>query len=152
MIGNKLLIFLAGPIEGKSWEEANRWREHVKKKLEDLPILIYNPIGRYELQLKNVEKIETWNTKGISVDEMEAANSLYLKNADVILCNLMDGYSVGTSMEIGYGYATNKIIIVICDKDIKIHPLVWKWTNLFCSTLDDAIEYIKNDLCEEYSA
>mgnify|MGYP000353679771 CR=1 FL=1 len=146
MMKNKLLIFLAGPIEGKSWEEANEWREYVRKELEDLPILIYNPISRYELQLKNVKKIETWSIKNISVDEMEATNILYLKNADIILCNLMDGYSVGTSMEIGYGYATNKTIIVVC-KDTNIHPLVSKWADLFYSTIDDAIEYIKNDLC-----
>ena len=144
MIKNKLLIFLAGPIENKSWKEANEWRDYIREKLEDLPIIVYNPLNKYRPQLENIEKI---NSNIIPISELDICNTFYLKNADVILCNL-DGKSIGTYMEIGYGYALNKIIIAIDSYNYRTHSLVSKWVSLFYDRLDDAIEYIKNDLYE----
>lgn len=120
-------VYLCGPINGCTNEEATNWREAVK---EHFPLSI-DPMKRdYRgKELTNYREI-------VDLDKRDICNS------DIILVNY-DKPSVGTSMEVFFAWTKGIPIIVWHKPDAKLSPwLIYHSTSLVTS-LDEAVAKIK---------
>ena len=120
-------VYLSGAMLGCTDEECRDWREFVKQKL-----------------------------KGVSLDPMirdyrdrpmEGMMDMVVNDkADIDLCNVVlvnfVKPSVGTSMEVLYGWERGKKIILVAPLDTVISPwLVYHSHHIF-HTVEEAVDYI----------
>lgn len=96
-------IYLGGPINGCTNEEANGWRERVKPILEDAGHEWLDPMDR--------------DYRGREMEPGIAAAIVENDKADIDACDLLlmncPKPSVGTSMEVLYGWQAGKRIIAV---------------------------------------
>ena len=103
-MNNKLSIYLAGAMSGKSFEEMNAWRVEIKNILthmgsyHDCNIRVTNPVEYYNF----IEKRHKTEKEVMQFDLSR------VKSSDIVVVNL-DGIntSIGTSMELYECYRSN---------------------------------------------
>ena len=96
-------VYLGGPINGCTDEEANGWREEVTAELKVRGWEAIDPMDR-DYRGREMEP-------GIAAEIVEN-DKLDIDHADILLMNCPKP-SVGTSMEILYGYNQGKKIICV---------------------------------------
>lgn len=96
-------IYLGGPINGCTDEEANGWRSAVKSKLVAYGWEAIDPMVR-DYRGREMEP-------GIAAEIVEN-DKADIEGADVLLMNCPKP-SVGTSMEVLYGYTLGKRVICV---------------------------------------
>ena len=135
-----MLVFLAGKIDGLSWDEANGWREKASFLLKqaDENIKCYNPLKNVP-DLYGKEVLYLYRSRYQS--DAIAANQFYIKKADIILVNLERIDAKGTYVEIGFARALDKIIVAF-GKDNKNIFFIQKWVTIFFNTLEEAVNFI----------
>jgi nucleoside 2-deoxyribosyltransferase len=140
-------VYLAGPIENLSYDNATSWREFTTIQLQDVSIQTRNPM-RHKLHLKKSEKIvshEHFNAKEI-IDRDRADVS----TCDLILVNFMgtNHASVGTFVELGWADMLRiPVIAVMDDNDPKRnHPFIKSICSVIVNRLDDGIDKVKEFL------
>lgn len=132
----KLKVYLAGGINGLTYEEAFEWRKHVTQKLSSFGIECLNPIAakdfdKYHKDGKFTEGGKTCYWRDIFL----------VKQADVVLINFDTVKSFGTLVEKGWCDILGKLVLIASSKDIK-HPFVTEQAILF-NSISDAIDFIK---------
>ena len=135
-----MLIYLAGKIDGLSWNKANGWREKAATELCSRGISVYNPL-MHVAHLKGISRI-TPEVVQDTKDQIPVDDEFYLKHSDIMLCNLENDDVTGTLMEIGYMRALGKLILGFGNSKLCKHPFIEKWVDLKFNNLDDALEYI----------
>lgn len=101
------VLYLCGPINGCTDEEANDWRTSVKAAW---PGICRDPMKRDYRGREDVAFREI-----VELDKIDVAAS------DVIIVNY-DKPSVGTAMEILFAWQIGKPIVVVCRRDAVISP------------------------------
>jgi hypothetical protein len=137
MYKHRQYVYLAGGMEGLSYEEMTEWRK----------------IATHQLSLHNIETLDP--TRRISFhdqkDKEYSANRVVkhdlqdIHYSSVVLADLrnsMPGRKWGTVCEIAHSHTKNKIIIVITDKDQFKHPFIEFYATEIHHTLKDAIEAV----------
>lgn len=65
MVKNKILTYLAGPMDDVSINESRNWREMLTKKLPKIGIDVLNPIAKYGENYGNIRKsFAGWQKSG----------------------------------------------------------------------------------------
>lgn len=114
-----MYLYLAGPITGKTLEEANDWREN-ELMLASLAKHGYIPLN----PLREKAHLEEWDGLPLPArytpeqEEFEVSNDLDDINKSVaILANLKDAerVSIGSVWEIGYANALGKPVITVLE-------------------------------------
>ena len=138
-----LVVYLAGKMNGLSYDEMNKWRIRADAALHNAgyttgtKVRANNPVNYY-----NFEKQEYQSDK-----EVMDFDLALIKKSDIVLVNL-DGLdsSIGTAIEL-YECMNSKIPVIPFGTDNaywKLHP----WVSLCITRKDDSIEssveYIKN--------
>ncbi len=136
------IVYLAGPITGESYGEATDWREYAKTKL-DPSIAGMSPL-RGKTYLSQVDCIQdTYEDIALSSGKGITARDLFdCQRCDLLLANLTGAkiVSIGTVLEIAWGRAYNKPVIVVMDeKNIHWHAMIRESAGFVVSTLDEAI-------------
>lgn len=103
-------IYLGGPINGCSDDEAKSWREAVKPLIESVGWESVDPMVR-DYRGKEDE----------SVNEIVENDKDDIDNSDVVLAYCPKP-SVGTSMEVFYAWLEDKEVIVIVPPDAPVSP------------------------------
>jgi len=147
------LIYLAGKIDGLTWEEANGWRKRVIDELslrdEYGRLAFYNPLCHVlYLSGKNV-KITPETVRGTS-RRIVVDDEFYLKKATVVLANLEGNGMTGTLCEIGYARALGKLIVGFGKSRLTEHPFIKRWVDIHLPTLEEAIDYLDDLLLGMY--
>jgi nucleoside 2-deoxyribosyltransferase len=141
---SKLLVYLAGPIDGLTYKQGQTWRDYVTEGLPQ-EIDVLSP-------LRGQEGI----THGIIRDSYEAHPittargirtrcKMDVKRADVVLMNLLGArkISIGTMIEVGWADALGIPIILVMESSVCVnlhdHPIVREAAGWQVETLDDAI-------------
>lgn len=146
-------VYLAGPVTGLSYHEANEWRLKVQRVL--LPeIEAVNPLRGKEYLDSQIGPIEPSPQDGFCTDEaiiMRDYNDL--RRSDVVLANLAIDHpadhpiSVGTLFELAWAWEQRKIIVTVGGSDsLYDHPFVRHAITYAAMDLPDAIDYIKSAL------
>lgn len=107
-------VYLGGPINGCTDEEAHGWRDAVRPLLEGLGYECVDPMTR-DYRGRELEP-------GIAAEIVEL-DKLDIDGCDVLLMNSPKP-SYGTAMEMLYGYDQGKRVIAIVPPDERVSPWV----------------------------
>lgn len=118
-------LYLCGPINGCTDEEAKGWRELVKASW---PGRCIDPMRRDYRGQEAERYVEIVELDKIDVDE-----------ADYILVSY-DKPSVGTSMEILYAWERGKPVIIVCRPDANLSPWLRYHSHAIVHSYTDALE------------
>ena len=140
-----LTIYQAGPITGCSYKGCTDWRKRLR---EEFPEFTWLSPMRYKPHLEGCELI----TKEYNGDNplkqllsgsrgINSRDSWDVRNCDIVFANLeAEGVSIGTVMEIAWGFILNKIVIAVKPYD---HPMLRECINYPCPDMSVAIEVLK---------
>lgn len=120
-------VYLCGPINGCTDEEASNWREAAKLRLPNT----LDPMKR-DYRGKEAQDYR----------EIVQLDKLDIQKSDVLLVNY-DKPSVGTSMEIFYAWQNDKPVIVVCRKDAVISPWLRYHATKIVHSFDEAYKWIE---------
>ena len=144
----KRTVYLAGPIAGCTEGEAKDWRLGVIEHLAAHNIIGISPLrcepavnGRYTAEGTGDPRFGTAQAIG-------AKNEFDARSCDMILAyfpSFKPGSfpSVGTIIEIGWGKALNKPVILVTDDPyLSIHPVIQHCASWSLDNLEDALDVI----------
>jgi nucleoside 2-deoxyribosyltransferase len=130
-------VYLAGPIEGLTYEQANNWRDTSSTFLEGCDIDVLNPCRRVSFVDSLVRDADARIWKCDLQD---------ISYSSVILVNLSDslpGRKWGTVAEVAHAHTKNKIIIVLQDKGQFHHPFITQYATEIHYDLHSALEAVR---------
>jgi len=138
---NSLKIYLCGPINGCTDEEANGWRQIAT---DHLLYLKGNPFGQNR-ENPNMVPVDPMDRdyRGMEAGvyrEIVDLDKLDIRNSDALLV-YYEKPSVGTSMEVFYAWTLGKPIIVLTPRKTKISP----WLRYHSTKI---VEYYAGELRE----
>lgn len=119
-------VYLCGPINGCTDEEARDWRETIKASLPDT----LDPMRRdyRDKESENYREI-------VELDKRD------IEACGVVLVNY-DKPSVGTSMEVLWAWLKETPVIVVCRKETVISPWLRYHSTKIVHSFDEAIKWI----------
>lgn len=120
-------VYLCGPINGCSDDEAINWREYVKSKIGAENCI--DPMRR-----------DYRGREDECLDEIVELDKKDILNSKIVLANCWKP-SPGTSMEILYSYDHYIPVISIVKSDEKVSPWI-KYHSTVVTSVDDALDYI----------
>jgi len=120
-------VYLCGPINGCTDEEAKEWRETAKLRLPDT----LDPMKR-DYRGREVECYR----EIVDFDKMDVVNS------DLMLVNY-DKPSVGTSMEVLYAWTKGKPVLVVCRPETTISPWLRYHSTKIVHSFEAAFQWIE---------
>lgn len=123
-------IYLGGPINGCTEQEANGWRDEAKEAIEALGYEWLDPMTR-DYRGREMEP-------GIAAKIVEG-DKADIDDCDVLLMNCPKP-SVGTSMEILYGYWHDKYVIAVVPDDNPSPWLVYHANEVYEGSAVEAIK------------
>lgn len=139
-------VYLAGRIEGLTFEQAADWRNLAAARFDEEGIDCYNPCDHVPLALRN-GIITTENVRamgGFRADEIFAQDVFHLQNCNVFLVNL-NNPRIGTLIELGIAYTLQLTIVGFGGSpDLRKHPFIYKTIQVMFDSLDEAVDFIIN--------
>ena len=145
-------VYLAGPIAGLTFNQAQDWRDYAAEMIEgyDLPIRCFSPLrGKEYLDNGNIIGMQAYDEHVLS----SAKGVIARDGNDVRTCDLLfvnvDGVtsiSGGTAWELGVAWALNKIVVMVAANDgnpyLK-HLILSQVPAFIVPTLDEGIAVTK---------
>ena len=138
-------VYLAGPIRGHTYEQANGWRNEVARRLE-VGISGINPLrGKECLSGRGVlgEHESYADLLNCSPAEVTARDRFDCMHADLVLFNFTGppANHIGSLIEVGWADAARiPIVMVGFEAHFKGHPMMEALVAWKCKNLDQAIE------------
>ena len=127
-------VYLCGPINGRSDDDCKGWREAVKEKITGTE---WSPVDSMDRDYRGREL-----DPGIAAEIVEN-DKKDIDGVDTIIV-YYDKPSVGTSMEVHYGWDRGIRIIIINKSDKPLSPWLIYHSTFICTSLDTAIELLRN--------
>jgi hypothetical protein len=135
-------IYLGGPITGLTYDETADWRKEVSKKLPPYikalsPMRAKNFLESEKAIKDSYEDHPIASKKGIVCRDRND-----VKRSDLILFNFLGAkkVSIGSVMEVAWGDAYRKPMIVVMEKDnIHYHSMLSEVVGFIVPTLDEAV-------------
>lgn len=115
-------VYLAGPISGLTWDEANGWRTNqlLLERLDAQGWKALNPLANAKHLAPSEGPLDPFfegDPEAIVQSDLQMLNQ-----SDAVLVKLSkERPSIGTLCEIGYAYAKSKPLIVLREDDDVIH-------------------------------
>ena len=149
----KRTVYLAGPIAGKTEEEAKSWRKHATDALDMHNIQGISPLrceppkaGIYDSDMT----VQSDCQKFGSHEAIMAKNDFDVRNCDMGIFYIPEG-CVGTLIELGMAKMANMGVIVVTEAPrIAFAPLVMHCAGWILPNFDDAIDVVIGVL-EDYT-
>jgi len=135
-------IYLAGPINGLTYEGAQDWREQFATMVDER-IAAYSPLrGKDYLKMRGPLEV-SYDEFPLSTDQGLTTRDRYdCMGADLVVFNLLGAtrVSIGTMIELGWADAARRPAILIMEKtgNIHEHPMVRQTTQFRVDNLKDA--------------
>ena len=137
-------IYLAGKMNGLSFEEMNNWRHEVSRKLlnlsemSDTKLNVINPVLYYNFEEKR-------HQTEIEVEEFDLAHVI---SSNIIIVNL-DGLkdSIGTIIELHDAHYHHKIpVIAFGNQELydNLHPWIKNDITRVENNIDEMLDYIQD--------
>lgn len=136
-------IYLAGGMQkyGKeSFKESNTWRgkciNEICKYDSIYKTLLTNPNDYFNF----IDKVPAYKTQR----EVMEFNLNMVRNADLIIVNFNDVYSLGTMAEIATAYERRIPIIGLNENNQDLHPWQTEMCNRIFDDIYEMLDYVKN--------
>jgi nucleoside 2-deoxyribosyltransferase len=127
----KIVVYLAGPINGCNDDEAKSWRERVIELAGTEEFEFLDPMRR------DYRGTEEGNEEAIVNGDLED-----IVNCDVVLANCWKP-SFGTAMEIYHSYLDGAPPIVISPPNQKVSPWLVVHSSAIVNSIEDAVIVLK---------
>ena len=118
------LVYLAGPIDGCTYDGCTNWREYVAKELAQDGITGLSPMRAKEFLKEHPKLVDGISEHILTGDSGITTRDMWdVRRSDAILFNLLNAekVSVGTMIEYGWGSAFNKPLVTVMEKAGNIH-------------------------------
>ena len=145
---SKPSVYLAGPITGTSWGECTDWRKYVMEQLAP-DVNGFSPLRSKDYLLQETSIADSYEATVMSSQRgIFARDSYDCMRCDAIFVNLLDApkVSIGTVMEIAWGWAFRKpVVLVMEDADnIHDHSMLREACGFRVKTIDEGIHIVKS--------
>ena len=123
-------VYLAGPITGLTYGEAESWRDYIRTSAHrlDNQIKWYSPLRQQEHLREQGVLIATYSDDNpmTSRHGIMTRDAWDVRTCDLMFCNLLGAtkVSVGTVMELGMAFAWNKPTVLVMEKHGNVHEHV----------------------------
>lgn len=142
-----LVVYLAGPMTGQTYEETIAWRKYAREKLEEAEFTVLDPARglmflKPEAVVKDAyEEFSTENKHTVFVrDRFDSTRS------DILLVNLLKAskVSIGTMMELAWAHLSNKFPVVVMEREGNphMHAFMRECAGIVRESVEDAVDYI----------
>lgn len=143
----EFLVYLAGPINGLSYQESMDWRVYAAQKFP-LEIKVLSPMrGKEFLKKENTIGSISYNNPLATSKGITARDRFDVMRCDAVLMNLLDVKTVliGTIIEIGWADAYRKPLIIAAESESTYakHSIVSELAGFIVPTLDEAIDTVR---------
>lgn len=141
---SKFKVYLAGPISGLTYDEAQDWR-HAFAATMPLSIECYSPLRVKHFLREHGVLEQSYPHHPLSTDRgIMTRDHNDVRTADALVVNLQDApkASIGTIMEIAWAYAYGVPVIAILDEQHD-HPMIREAVGFRVSSLDEAAGIIE---------
>lgn len=141
---SKPRVYLAGPIIGRTHDEANSWRDEFAEWLSQAGIIGVSPL-RCEPLVGDRYGVTYTDPRFGTPRAISSKNRLDVRMCDMTLTYFPDNMSLskGTLGELFWANAYDKpTVLVSCVSDIVEHPVIQAAANWIVPTLDDALDII----------
>lgn len=141
------LVYLAGPITGLTYADAQDWRDFAKVQLAP-HIVALSPLRckQYLSKETSLDAMGYSNHPLSSPKGITSRDRFDCQRADAIIFNFLGAkrVSVGTCVEIGWADAARRPMVAVMEKDnIHHHAIVNDCVPYIVPTLSEAIEIVK---------
>ncbi len=142
------LVYLAGPIDGCTYETCTGWREYAIKELELDGITGLSPMRAKEFLKEHPKLIDGISGHVLTSDSGITARDMWdVRRSDAILFNLLEAekVSIGTMVEYGWASAFNKPIVTIIEreKNVHEHSMVRRLSGYRVETLEEGLSVVR---------
>lgn len=142
-----LNVYLAGPIAGLTYEQAQEWRVYAYRFLSPHNIRAYSPLRDKEfLQGRGPITLEDYGHLGQALagdSGIVTRDKHDVRNADIMLVNLLGApyVSCGTPVEFGWANAYNVPIVTVMEEKGSCydHPFIRQLTGFRVETLEEGL-------------
>ena len=148
-------VYLAGPVAGKTFNEAQGWREQFAAMLDRTvgpAITCYSPLRGKRDVAERSKRIGLGSYEHpLATDRAIMARDHYdCRTADLIVAHLADAdrVSLGTCMELAFAYEMNKLVVATLKPGgLHDHPMVRAAITHRARDLDEAALMVRLILC-----
>lgn len=145
-------VYLAGPISGLTYEQAQEWRNHFADVV-DPRIKCYSPLrGKQYLTMRGPLE-GSYNEFPLSTDQgITTRDRFDCMGSDLVVFNLLGAtrISIGTMIELGWADAARvPAVIIMEDGNPHDHPMVRQTTQFRVTSVEDAIALTEIILLEK---
>lgn len=142
------LVYLAGPIDGCTYEGCTSWREYAINELRKDNITGLSPMRAKEFLREHPKLVDGISTHVLAGDKGLTTRDLWdVDRSDAILFFLLGAQKVSIGTMIEYGRASNPLrpIITVMEKqgNIHEHPMIRELTKYRVETLDEGLATIR---------
>lgn len=133
-------VYLAGRMEGRTYDECIAERNKAKRLLEEHGITVLDPLrGKEYLSGKKITREE--KPGGMSIAEIIARDKYDMKRSDLLLILTGDDTSDGTWLEFGYAkYKLDIPVVMIAPSRVGKHG----WSNYEATYIAKDLDYAIN--------
>jgi hypothetical protein len=136
-------VYLAGPITGLSYDGCTDWRDLVKSWFEP-EITCYSPMRSKSYLLNRTTIADQYDEYILSTQRGIYTRDMHdCRTRDLIFVNMLGAQkvSIGTVMEIAWGGAFNKPIVLVMEKNGNIHEhsMLREGSPLRVETLEEGV-------------
>lgn len=136
------VVYLAGPINGLTYEQAIAWREELRLLLPGFTIL--SPMrGKADLAGTGILKGPYGQSLLCRPEAIVMRDLTDVDRADLLIVNGLQG-TLGTAIEVGYAVARQKPVVLIepLESSLRLHPFARRLPRvILVETLADAAEF-----------
>lgn len=119
----KHYVYLAGPIQGLTYDQATTWREETARRLNSDRVECLDPLrGKYHLKGSTSLKADGYSQPMSTNKGIMGRDHFDCCRADVLLVNVLGATkgSLGTAMEVAWAYDRHIPVVLVMEKDGKI--------------------------------
>jgi nucleoside 2-deoxyribosyltransferase len=138
-------VYLAGPMTGLNYGEANSWRDYTIKEFAKVGIIGVSPL-RCKEYLDNGKVLRGSDKNPLNYDRGIVTRDKWdiTQNCDIVLANLLEAKkaSIGTICEYIWADMSGKPVITVMESkgNIHDHPMIREATGFRVETLEEAIK------------
>lgn len=129
-----MTVYLAGPIEGVSLEEASKWRDNATSFFKKVYISTRDPLRRKKFHDQPYSKNLANKIVAMDVQDVRKSSTVLLN-----LLNRGNGKAWGSICELMIAHQAGKPVIVVLEEGYK-HPFIDVYATEIHHTLEEAME------------
>ncbi len=142
------LVYLAGPIDGCTYDDCTIWREYSVRELATCGITGLSPMRAREFLKEHQKLVDGTSSYALASDSGIVERDMWdVRRSDAILFNLVGAQkvSIGTMVEYGWASAFNKPIVTILEKkgNVHEHVMVRRLSGFRVETLEEGLAVVR---------